>query len=75
MKKYYVVEIEEDISAECDGCFIVESSEVMCAKSETEIRLALELKLGEHLVTYSIRKATWAERREYKKTHKDICIA
>lgn len=74
MKKYFVVEIEEDMSAECDGRYIAESAEIMCAKSEQDIVNLLHAMLGNHLVTYSIRPATWRERREYKKTHK-ICIA
>ena len=73
MKKYFVVEIEEDMSAECNGSFIAESSEVMCAKSEAEVIRTLHEMLGKHLVTFSIRKATRAERRAYKLTH-NICI-
>lgn len=70
MKKYYVVEIEEDISADCSG-YIVESSEIMCAKSERDIITTLHEILGEHLVTFSIRKATWAEKRAYKARQKE----
>lgn len=60
-----MVEIEEDLSEECSGYFIVESAEVMCAESEEDIITTLKEMLGEHLVTYSIRKATWKEKRAY----------
>ena len=68
MKKYYVVEIEEDITADLRG-YIVESSEVVCAESEEEIVAKLTQTLGEHLVSYSIRRATWLERLKYEKTY------
>ena len=67
MKKYYVVEVEEDISAECDGRFIVESAEIMCAKNEMDIIKTLKEMMGNHLVSFSIRKANFRERREYKR--------
>ena len=70
MKKYFVVEIEEDMSADLTGRNIVESSGIMCAECEDEIIASLYRDLGKHLVTYSIRKATWAERRAYKKSHR-----
>lgn len=74
MKKYFVVEIEEDMTAELTGRYIVESSEIMCAESEEEIINDLEAELGKHLVTYAIRRATWKERRAYKKSHRVPCL-
>lgn len=73
MKKYFVVEVEEDITADLRG-YIVESYEVICAESAEEIVAKLRQTLGEHLVTYHIRRATLRERREYERVTKLPCI-
>jgi hypothetical protein len=71
--KLYVVEIEEDITADLSGYYET-SSAMMYAENREAIKRELEQKLGSHLIAIHIRKASWRERREYKKTH-ETCIA
>jgi hypothetical protein len=67
MKKYYVAEFVTDLFNDDEAeMFHAESAEAV----EREVREAL----GEHLLALCVRKATWAERRYYRKNKIQPCI-
>lgn len=66
-KKYYVAEFVTDMLRDYESeMFYAESPEAV----EREVREAL----GEHLLAVEVRKATWAERRYYRKNKINPCI-
>lgn len=66
-KKYYVAQFITDLF------FQEDEIEMFEAENEAEVEKQLKDMFGEHLLACAIRKATWRERRYYKKYH--ICIA
>ena len=56
-----------------DSYFMEDEYDIIEAESVEDATQKLRDMLGEHLLACYVRKATWAERRYYKKYH--ICIA
>lgn len=68
-QKLYVVNLVTDLY------FYEDEYEMFCADSIEAVEREIQKTLGEHLIAYEIRKATWAERRRMKKAHYNPCIA
>lgn len=68
MKKFYWVEIDEDITG--DMSHIETSAEIVRAENVKEIQDELIQSLGCHLLAFRCRKATFRERMQYRRNHK-----
>lgn len=67
-KKYYVAEFVTDLYFQYD------EAEMFHAESAEAVEQEVRNTLGEHLLTLTVRKATWRERRRAKKNHYNPCI-
>lgn len=66
-KKYYVAEFVTDM-------FNDDESEMFYAESPEAVEREVRETLGEHLLAVVVRKATWAEKRHYRKNNINPCI-
>ena len=66
-KKYFVAHFVTDLFFQEDEIAMFE------AENEAEVEKQLKLMFGEHLLACEMRKATWIERRYYRKYN--VCIA
>jgi hypothetical protein len=69
-KKYFIAHFVTDLYY-----FRDDEYEVFYAESENAVHEELHKKFGHNLLACTVRKATWAERREFKKANIGICIA
>ena len=69
MKKYFVAEVVTDLYYGDD------EAEIFYATSAEAVEREVRESLGKHLICCYVRKATWKERRYYKKTHKNTHTA
>jgi hypothetical protein len=67
-KKYFIAHFVTDLG------FLDDEYEMFCARNEEAVAQELREVLGEHLLAYEIRRATWTERRMMRKTHGNACI-
>lgn len=67
-KKYFVAEFVTDMY------FMDDEAEMFYAESPEAVEQEIKEVLGEHLISCYIRKATWAERRYYRKNKINACI-
>ena len=67
-QKLYVAHFVTDLH------FIEDEYEMFLAESEDAVMREIMKVLGEHLIFCEVRKATWAERRAFKRTHANPCI-
>jgi len=59
--KYFAVQFVTDL-------YLMDTEyELFCAESAESVERELKAQLGNHLLSYEIRKATWAQRRYAKK--------
>lgn len=66
-KKYFVAEFATDLYHDDEAeLFLAESAEAV----EQEVRKTL----GEHLLCCYVRKPTWAERRQIRKSQRIPCV-
>lgn len=65
--KYYVAEFVTDLYRD-------DEAEMFHAESKEAVEREVKEALGEHLLALYIRKATWAERRYYRKNKINPCI-
>ena len=67
-KKYFVAEFITDMY------FGDDESEMFHAESPEAVEREVREVLGDHLITLSVRKATWKERRHYRRHKIQPCI-
>lgn len=67
-KKYFVATFVTDLY------FLDEETEMFYAESAEAVEREVREALGEHLLAVEVRKATWSERRYYRKNHINPCI-
>jgi hypothetical protein len=66
-KRYYMVEFETDVVEHYN-------KEIFYADSALAVLIEMKEVLGIHLLDVHIRKATWAEKRYYRKNRISACI-
>lgn len=66
-KRYYMVEFETDAVEQYN-------KEMFYAENELAVLIEMMEVLGVHLLDVHIRRATWAEKRYYRKNHISPCI-
>lgn len=67
-KKYFMAEFVTDLY------FGDDEQEMFHAESAEAVEQEMREALGEHLLALSVRKATWKERRYYRKNKIQPCI-
>lgn len=67
-KKYYMAEFVTDLY------FGDDEAEMFYSESPEAVEREIKNALGEHLIAVVVRKATWAERRYYRKNKIQPCL-
>jgi hypothetical protein len=67
-KKYWIADFVTDLY------FLDDESEMFYAESAEAVVREMREVLGEHLLAVVVRKATWAEKRFYRKNKINPCI-
>ena len=67
-KKYFIASFVTDLYSGDD------EAEMFHAESAEAVEQEVRNVLGDHLLSVTVRKATWRERRRTKKNHYNACI-
>lgn len=71
MKKYFMLEVDKFVPGQMlSDNDITSTTEIICAGSSAEIYHNVVAKDPGTVIGFYIRPATWRERREYRRSHK-----